>query len=259
MKRILSIGLLMVTVITACKKDEPAPDTPSEPDVADLSINLHAWFEGEALVAGETYHNASNYRVNVSDLKVYLSHVYAVKENGDTVDLSEVAFFDLTDGSDALILGNIPVDSYTGFGFGIGVPPELNSPGNPDFNIALFDSNHPLSITNNMYWSWATGYRFVIFDGKYNTDPDGSDPLLNGYSFHTGKDESYRQADFTDLDFTVTSDGAAGINLDLNVDRFYYNASDTIDLAVDNQTHGTNLELSNRLSDLIVEAIEFRP
>lgn len=253
----LIITLLILSVFVACKKDpQPPPDTNG---TSSLELKLNAWFDDEAFVAGETYHNISDYRVNVTELKLYLSDVYAVKNNGDTVFLSDIALFHLNSGEDAITVEDVPAGEYVAFGFGLGVSTDLNSPQNEEiFDISLFDNDHPLSISSGMYWTWQAGYRFVIFEGKYNTDSDGTDPLIEGYSYHTGKDESYRTVEFDNINFEVNGTGNSVINLDFDVDRFYYSQSDTVDVAVDSQTHGTNQDLSNRVSENITEAISFR-
>jgi hypothetical protein len=54
-----------------------------------------------------------------------------------------------------------------------------------------FDSNHPLSSANAMYWSWATMYRFFKIDGRVNaTGSIGVDDQL--LAWHTGKNALYR-------------------------------------------------------------------
>jgi len=248
---------LVALAFTGCKKDNDDPIPPVN-EATKLVVWMHALYEDEALVAGQTYFNVSNYRVNVTDLRLYLSHVYGVKDNGDTTFFRDIAFLDILAGENCLVLDNPDTGNYTSFGFGLGVAPEMNSPGNPDFNIAIFDSNHPLSLFNNMYWSWAAGYRFVIFDGKYDTDGGGTGELINGYSFHTGMDQSYRSKDWNNVPFSIEQNQTTDIHIDLAIDRIFYSASDTIDIAIDNQSHGTNQELSDRVSNNIIEAMTFR-
>lgn len=257
MKNTLLI-LAVMALIVGCKKEQPDPDPTPVSNPTNLKLELSAWFENEELAAGSEYLNISGYRINVTELKLYLSHIYLLRENGDTVDVSDIEFFDLTPGAEAITFSDFPTGSYTQIGFGIGVPAEMNSPANPDFNIAIYDSNHPLGVNNNMYWGWATGYRFVIFDGKYDTDAESDDPLISGYSFHTGMDESYRQVNLQAIDMEVVEGQTTTLYLDFSVDRFFYSDTDEIDIAVDNQTHGTNQELSDRLSNNIQQAVTLR-
>lgn len=264
MRRISWI-LILAVVLGSCKKEDPNPTpdptTPQNPDPEQtvLKIELEAWFENEPLVIfTEEYVNVSGYRLNVSDLKMYLAHLYAVRDDGQTVVISDISFFNFTSGNASLSVNHLPPGTYTQFGFGIGVPQEMNSPANPDFSAAIFDQGHPLSESNGMYWTWATGYRFVVFDGFFDTDPESTGLLTTGYSFHTGKDESYREVLFNDINFTLTEEETTTVYLDFAVDRFFYTDTDTVDLAIHSQSHGTFQELSDRVSDNIQQSVSFR-
>lgn len=255
MKNFLMV-LVFATALWSCdKEDDPIP--PQAPTKSDLKLQVKAHFNGLPVNPGQVFLNVSSYRVNVIELKLYLSEIYAVKNDGQVVSLSDVALFNVTTGSDEIIFKDVDIASYQSLGFGIGVPPEMNSPDNPDFDESVFSSDHPLSVTNNMFWSWASGYRFVIFDGKYDTDGTGSGPLLNGYSFHTGKDASYREVVFSDASFSVDAQTDNAVTVSFNMAEFFYSESDTIDIAVDNQTHGENQVLSDRLSDNIQQSVSF--
>ena len=72
------------------------------------------------------------------------------------------------------------------FSFGMGVD-SINNIQDP----TSFDSNHPLSSSNAMYWSWATMYRFFKIDGRVNASGilGADDQLL---AWHTGKNALYR-------------------------------------------------------------------
>lgn len=258
MKRIVLLAVVAVFVL-ACKKENPDP-TPEPPiqQETKLTIWYHALYQDEGLLQGVEYQNISNYRINVTDLMFYVSHVYGVKSNGDTVYFADIAFLDFFAGRNCIVINNAETGNYSSFGFGLGVAPEMNSPGNPDFNIAIYDSNHPLSLFNNMYWSWQAGYRFVVFDGKYDEDSNGSGPLINGYSYHTGLDYSYRNKDWSNASFEIVENQQTDVHIDMAVDRFFYSETDTINVAIDNQSHGTNQSLSERMSNTIIEAISFR-
>lgn len=250
--------LVIVTLLSACKKDKVDSPPGNSDTVSDVHLKISSFFGDQELEFGETYFNVSGYRFNVSDFQLYLSYVYLIEQNGDTAHLTDIAFFDLYDGDDDLIIEDVPVGNYTQLDFGIGVAPDMNSPQNPDFNIALFDNDHPLSQSNGMYWSWQGGYRFVIFEGKYDTDPDSTDPMVDGYSFHTGGDQSYRVVSLTGINFDVTAEETAVAHLDFAVDRFFYSATDTIDIDVHTMTHSPNSDLSARVSDNIQQAVSFR-
>ncbi len=252
---IFAVGmLLLLSVFAGCKKNKPDPPT-SE---TSLHLKVSAFFGDQPLEFGPTYHNVSGYRLNVSDFKLYLSHLFLVDQEGDTVNLTDVAFFNLTSGANTLIVDHLGAGNYSKIGFGIGVAPDLNSPQNEgSFNIALFDHDHPLSNSNNMFWSWAGGYRFVVFDGKYDTDTQSTEPMIDGYSFHTGGDDAYREVVFENIDFTLSEESTTAW-LDFQIDRFFYNDTDTIDISVQNQAHAPNQPLGLQISDNIQHSVSFR-
>lgn len=256
--------LVLVAVFTACKKDEPEPPPippPTNPPPIDttslVQLKISAFFGNDELEFGDQYYNVSGYRLNVAEFKLYLSYVYLLEEDGDTVHLTDVAFFDVKGGLNEIVIEEVPAGVYSSIGFGIGVAPDMNSPQNPDFNIALFDNDHPLSFSKGMYWGWAGGYRFVIFEGKYDTDPDSMEPMTDGYSFHTGGDDTYREVMLENIGFDVSS-GSNTAHLDFHLDQFFYSDSDTIDIATQNQTHMPNQPLSIVISDNIQHAVTFR-
>jgi hypothetical protein len=244
-------------VLMSCDKEEPQLEL-NTVQPTKLTIWMHPYFEGEDLVAGQTYLNVSNYRVNVTDLKMYLSHIYGINTSGDTIYFSDIAFLDILSGNNCVVINDPIIGSFSSFGFGLGVAEEMNSPSNPDFNISIYDANHPLSLFNNMYWTWAAGYRFVIFDGKYDVDANSTEPLIDGFSFHTGKDESYRTKVWNNISFEIAPNQQTDIHIDMAVDRFYYSSTDTVDIAIDNQSHGTNQTLSDRISDNIIQSMSYR-
>lgn len=273
MKNILML-LVFAGLLSACKKDKddlpPAPpptnppmDTTLTDPPVDSTSNIHlrisSFFGDQELEFGETYFNILGYRFNVADFKLYLSYIYFIEQNGDTAHLADIAFFNLYAGDNELIIEDVPVGNYAQMGFGIGVAPDMNSPQNPDFDLALFDNDHPLSQFNGMYWTWQGGYRFVIFEGKYDTDPDSTEPMVDGYSFHTGGDESYRVVNLTGINFNVSANENTVAHLDFAVDRFFYSETDTIDIDENPMTHSPNTELSARMSDHIQQAVSFRP
>ena len=120
----------------------------------------------------------------------------------------------------------------------------------------LYPVGHPLSVSNGTYWTWATGYRFVMFDGRYDTDPNSTGAPMSLFSIHTGMEPCYR---VRDLDFaapfTVVGGDTTELVLRFEVDRFFHDNGVVIDLAVDHQAHGDNLTLAMRFTDNVVNSI----
>ena len=118
----------------------------------------------------------------------YISELYL----GDQI-LSEVLFVDPNDS----LYSNytLPVDkSHDQLSFGLGVPSQLNN-----MDPAVFETSHPLSSSFAMYWTWASKYRFLKVEGRFNDSGDLSNAgSNNSIIWHTGTDDLYRMASFNE-------------------------------------------------------------
>jgi hypothetical protein len=163
--------------------------------------------------------------------------------------LSDIELANLATGMQRFVF---PLDSgsYQGMRLGLGVPSALNFS-----DPANYQQGHPLSVSQGTYWTWTTGYRFIVFDGRYDTIPDGTATILPVFSIHPGLDTCYRVLDFVLPDQGVTPEGdTLRLTLSFDVSRFFHGNGDALDLAVDNQAHGDNIQLDTRFMDLVVGA-----
>lgn len=93
--------------------------------------------------------------------------------------------------------------------FGLGVPEDMNA-----MDPTTFESSHPLSSAFAMYWTWASKYRFIKAEGRFNASGDLSDAANNdGIIWHTGTDPLYRT---TTLDIDVRPGDHIVFKLDLD-------------------------------------------
>lgn len=249
----IAIIFLSLVVFVSCEDEDPEPPVDYE---FSLRINPH-WDNGDFSLFTD-YLNVSGYNVNFEAFKFYLSDIKLIKSNGDEVVLSEIELFDVE--SNTLNKKfSIPENDYKGLKFGWGVPVDLNGTDDENFDPTIYGEEHPLNLDNNMYWAWAAGYRFLIFDGRYDTTPATTNDLPEPFSIHTGTDQVYREIE--NLNFPFTFDNEANLRLTINIDisRSFYNSNDTINLALpeDNQAHVTNIQLHQRLMDNIIEATSF--
>lgn len=118
----------------------------------------------------------------------YISELYL----GDQI-LSEVLFVDPNDS----LYSNytLPVDKpHDQLSFGLGVPSQLNN-----MDPTVFETSHPLSSSFAMYWTWASKYRFLKVEGRFNDSGDLSNAgSNNSIIWHTGTDDLYRMASFNE-------------------------------------------------------------
>ncbi|MEM7162094.1 MAG: MbnP family protein [Bacteroidota bacterium] len=236
----LSLGIL------ACEKDESSEEECTNTEEG-LRINFSTNWGGEAFDLFETYLNATEYNVILEQFKFYISDIILVKDNGEEVLLSDVELYDFLNNKTQKLF-DIPAGSYQGIKFAWGVPVELNGTGDPDFDPTIYDVDHPLNTDNAMYWGWQPGYRFIVFDGRYDTSPDTGGDIPETFSIHTGTDTCYAPIEALDIPFNYQDGQLRTIDVNIDIEKAFYSSSDTIDLAVDNQSHGTNIQLALRLT-----------
>ena len=116
--------------------------------------------------------------------------------------------------------------------FGMGVD-SINNIQDP----TSFASDHPLSSSNAMYWSWATMYRFFKIDGRVNASGIlGTDDQL--LAWHTGKNALYRTKEIDasikpGAHLVLTFDLAAFYSgVSLNTETMTHSMVDDYDIAV---------------------------
>jgi len=219
-------------------------------DGATGQVRLHvlATWEGQPFVVSQEHHDVLDHRIFVDGLKLYLSNISLQGPSGNA-DLLEVGLFNFSNGEGTHVAA-VASGTYNELHFGLGVSPGLNMS-----DPAQYAAGHPLSVSNGTYWTWASGYRFVMFDGRYDTDPNGTGTVLPTFSVHSGKNDCYatvvRQAP---APIHVLPGDTTEVYLAFAVDRFLYTASDTIDISTDNQSHGNNLPLALRFTDCFVQS-----
>ena len=249
MKKTLLLAILSLSLyIFSCTKESEG--------ISVITVDIDFVYNDSAFVINKIYDYPLDYDLKIEQLKLYLSNVYLKKENGQIIPLSSIRFIDASAEGNKINV-QIPEGVYNKFAYSIGVPQELNGTQNPDFDAALYSSDHPLSLNNGMYWTWASGYRFVLLDGRVNTDPTVDEEFETLLSIHTGKEYSYRSKELP-IQLSAAEDAQVHLSLVFDVEKFLAGDSDVIDIAVDNQSHGTNEALANRLSDNVVNAVSIQ-
>jgi hypothetical protein len=252
---ILPLAILMV--FTSCDKNEDGdPIIPDGViDSSTVSLNFDFVYGDENFEENKVYDYSLGYHVKFEKLRLYVSNVRLISKEGEVVNGPEIIFVNAFADSNVVTF-KVPVGDYDSVAFSIGVPPELNGTDNPDFDAALYDTDHPLSLTNGMYWTWNSGYRFILMDGRMNRNPMEDGIFETLVSLHTGKDYSFRSTKINQ-EFNVTKDQTVNLKLRFDVSGFIDNPNDVIDLVVDNQTHGENAPLANRVSDNAIISVKF--
>jgi hypothetical protein len=242
--RTSALFIVSATLLAGCHK----PYTVDGPE-GYVRLKVEATWQGQPLQAGEVHLNVSDYRTQVELFKLYLAELRLTGPGGASA-LTDIALFDALNGGSSEVY-TAEAGTYSGLHLGLGVPDDLNTS-----DPVLYPVGHPLSVSNGTYWTWATGYRFVMLDGRYDTDPNGTGTPMSLFSIHTGMAPCYR---VRDLDFaaplTVEGGDTTDLILRFAADKFFHNPIDTIDLAVDHQAHGDNMPLALRFTDNVLNSI----
>lgn len=245
-----AIAVATILSLTGCRHDplvEPA--VPHEPLDREVRVVFHPTWNGADFDKTNVYLSGANERVLVQQVKFYISGFTLLGDNGSAL-VSPAELLDLTDGPQERIM-RVPIASYDSLRYGLGLPYDLNHQ-----DITLVEPPSPLDFSQGMYWTWATMYRFMIFDGRFDTDPGGTGAPPYQFSLHTGRDECYRER-VIPLSVDILADDTTAIRLDVDIARFFTDGTNVLDLSQGSQSHGEaeNLLPALRLSDLAVKAI----
>jgi hypothetical protein len=158
--------------LTSCKKEEKEP----EATTGKVEINLeHKWGMSAANFELNTdlTHPMTGDVLNFTTFKYYVSNLKLKKSDGTWYTHPNSYF--LVDASDAtstkLTLTSVPVGSYTELSYTMGVDSTRNVSG---------AQSGALSTSNNMFWSWNSGYIMVKAEGTSSNSSSGS------FTFHLG-------------------------------------------------------------------------
>jgi len=242
---------LAVLVLSGCRKDESITPTPDPPvaTTGKLRLTLVPEWEGQPMQRFTEYRNFSDYRMTIELLKMHLGEIQLL--NADTVAfLADATYWDLGNGPVSQEW-TVPVGSWPVFLAALGIRPELNYA-----DPAAYGPNHPLNVSNGTYWNWATGYRFVMFEGRYDPDPASTATLISAFAIHTGMDTCYTDLDLTpSTPIVIEGDRTTEVVVRIAVDRFFYSSTGSIDLATENTAHGNNIPLALKFTRHVKESL----
>ena len=249
MNRIVLLGLSTAVLLSGCRKDEPVPG-PAAPAEAVIRFTVAPMWNGVPFDKNTVYQNISEERIQLQLLKLYLGDVSLFTAGGDSAAIFDVDYFKLTDGAVSRTY-SVAEGTYSDVRVGLGVPAALNG-----MSSTVWYDYEPLSTVNGMYWSWATMYRFMIFEGRYDTLATNTGTPPYQFSIHTGRNECYRLRSFAQQ-VTVAAGDTTDLRLDLDLARFFYSTTDTLYMATESQQHGSieELPMSQKFSDMVIASM----
>lgn len=171
-----------------------------------------------------------------------LFHLYLSNLSLDGNMAKEVAFINASDSSTT----HWKIDlkkSISTISFGLGLDADQNAS-----DPTTFETSHPLSSAQAMYWSWASKYRFVKVDGRVNysgTLGTGDDYLI----WHTGLDTLYREVSFNEK---LKPGQTLRINLNLTKHLNHISVADNLVTHADVLT----FDIAQRVTESLLQSIE---
>jgi len=258
------LGLFALSILLnfgACKEDPPAPQ-PVEKDPI-VSIRSELVSQGSVYSIDDEFTDAEGNRVKLVALKFYLADITFIDDNGGRAAVSEIELFDHKPIDAAITTPQwpnvysytLPKGTYSAIEFGLGVPGDLNG-----IDPATYDNDEALSIYSNMYWSWASMYRFVILEAKMDTT--GGDNFDHDVIFHMGLDQLYRPNIERKVLFSAEMDSESEVVLQLDWEMVFYQGDEAIDIRSENITHtadnAEDLDLAARFTNNLVQAISVK-
>lgn len=227
MKRLPFAGLLCLLLLVGCRPGDKAVTVEFQWIQNGVPYTQSApFFKGDTAIAVDLFH------FYVSDLRA-----------GDQL-LSDVLFVDPSDSAFSTFTLDLQRKADE-ISFGLGVPSDMNA-----MDPTSFETTHPLSSAYAMYWTWASKYRFLKAEGRFNAGGDLTNAATNsGIIWHTGTDALYRTRTF---DVSVRPGDRLVVKIDL--DFLLGNVS----LANDGFTHTTvdTYATAEKVSNEAIAAIE---
>lgn len=173
----LICALALGIAITSCSSDD-AEDLNGQ--TGTITLKFDNGIGDQDFIFGASYNKSNNESFKLDNVKYIISNVRLKDSEGNTFMYPSNKNAFIVDESDAnnageiwITLDEVDATDYTEITFGIGIDQErfaLGAEGQGDFLT--------LAEEKNMLWTWATGYKFIRFDGTFS-NADFTDEGLN--------------------------------------------------------------------------------
>lgn len=215
---ILIASLCATTLFTSCKKDDETGTTPTPvaPEITygEMELEFEHTFGTANFAFNTAFTTDQGEEVNFSTLKYYVSNITLHHIDGSSWKQPESYYLvDLSTPSTAMLhLHDVPTGDYSGITFTLGVDSTRNVSGAQE---------GALSVANNMFWSWNSGYIFAKFEG---TSPQSS---TGGFSYHCGGFQGENKAlqeitfDFTPATLRIRQESAPVVHLMADIKNIF--------------------------------------
>lgn len=171
MKNILFIVLSILTVSTSISQ-------------TDVTLQINHKLGNDDFQFNTIHNNNLGQTFKVSRLQYYVTKISIVYDGNQTLAVSDdtLALINASDGNFSTIpLGNLNVPNIEAIKFHIGVFSPVNNE-----DPSLYPPSHPLAPKSpSMHWGWASGYRFLVYEGYGGTN------FAQKFEFHALGNSNY--------------------------------------------------------------------
>lgn len=216
--RICLLLIIGIAIFTSCGREK-------ENGTFTLQVNGKVGHEDFHL--GHAYQKLNGVRYQVDLAKFYLSNLVLLQEGGGEVLVKDLALIDFENTGSLAISSEAPSGKYTGIRFSVGVDSAKNHS-----DPSIYPQSHPLGLFQSTHWSWQSGYRFILLEGKADSVANTTGAFQDVFLYHTGFDQLYRTIT---LNNGFTIDEEANYQFDLKLD--FNEVFKDIDMAGDDITH----------------------
>lgn len=251
----LILSLLATAILTfSCSKDDD--DSSSDHDhntggKGTVMLHFHPVVNGNMFNSDSEYQMSNGTRVKFERVNYYVSGI-SLKEDhdGNTLKSFDDTYFLVSPETMMYSLGEVDAKEYHGVLFNVGVDSTANHS-----DPSTYATDHPLAPkAPAMHWSWASGYRFIVIEGKYDASADNTGAIDQDFVFHVGTDALLRQIDSGHHHLHVEANETKEVMIEYDLMKFL----DGIDIKTQNSTHTmNNLPLATKVADNAKSAFTF--
>ena len=127
----------------------------------EVVLQLNHNVDGQPFLLGQTYEVDST-QVSFDRLQYYMCDFVVTHDGGQETALTDKYILVNADDNEVHSLGEWDIQSLESVSFGIGV----NAAHNVGIDPTTYPDGHPLAPQQpSMHWGWASGYRFLAFEG----------------------------------------------------------------------------------------------
>jgi len=224
MKYSLLFFLITVFLLSGCRKTKDG----------NFTLQVKAKYGDQSFAIYSPNTDPVGRRIQIDNLKFYLSHIKLVKTDNSEIELKEVILCDFTDPNSLFInVANI-TGEFKALKFSCGVD-SLQNQTDPN----AVPSSSPLSGDKNMYWSWLK-YQFEVLEARADTTTTGTGAFNWFPLYHVGGNSYYRSTTLL-KNFSVCCDNKYSLNLTLDVKKIFY-GTQTLDIIAERTTQSAPID-----------------